>query len=408
MKTSLLPLLAASAACALLTGCASSRNAELLQSFEDISAGYTRNGFKVNQIRTMSVNGQLPFVDIGALYYFKPARGNLAAIGLTLDDPTPTPFTNSYELVQKYDSTADMKTLTKIRSAVLEVAAQAAKVVVAEGVASEAAKAAADARAEKAKADKDNKGADVAATKLADTERAESAAQKALQTERTALLTSSSNALKLIKDKNVAVFRWQLDSKKDFKLVAGDVASAKLHRELGRSGFVIVAGMRSRTLFLNGKDGKALEASVERHFNTGNFLIDWCPWIYSPGMFVVTHLREAQHIAYVSEQSLSSAIELHATYTKGMKLKDIDKISLDLAISSISSLANAGLVQSTGNERRPVVIGGPPNQSHGAGCECCAPQWTPIMAVTTKLQDLDELFERKPRLLNAFLNAQPR
>lgn len=395
MKTSSLRLPAASVICALLAGCASSRNGELLQSFEDISAGYTRNGFKVNQIRTMSVNGQLPFVDIGALYYFKPARGNLAAIGLTLDDSTGKPFTNSYELVQNYDSTADMKTLTKIRSVVLDVARKAAQVVIAEGIASEAAKAAADARAEKKQAEKDKKGAVEAATKLADAERTESKAQKELQTERAALLTSSSDALKLIKDKNVAVFRWQLDSKKDFKLVAGDVASAKLHKELGRSGFVIVAGMRSRTLFLNSKDGSKLEAGVEKYFNTGNFLIDWCPWIYSPGMFVVTHLREAQHIAYVSEQSLSNAIELHATYTKGMKLKDIDKVSLDLAISSISSLANAGLVQSTGNERRPVIIGGPPNQSHGAGCECCAAQWTPIMAVTTRLQDLDELFERK-------------
>lgn len=371
MKTSILrPLLLTITAGAILVGCASSRNGELLRSFEDISAGFTKNGFKLSQVRTMSINGQLPFVDIGALYYYKPVRGNLAAVGLHLDGDSTNLFRNSHELIQCYESDATTKDLTDLRDQVLVIARLAGEMAAAEA---------------------EHRDASRATNRVELLPKAEQAARTA----RTKLQTGVEDAIKQLKQKNVVIFRWQADSKADLKLVGGDVASAKFRREMGRSGYVIIGGMRSRTLFLSEADGKRLEARDNATFPLGfdTLLTDWWPTVYGSGIYVVTHLLEAGQIAYVSEESLLRALDIHAQYSKGTQLKDIDKVSLDLAISSVSSLANAGVIACTGTHRHQIEIGGPPSAGIADPGSCCGRDWTPIMGVTTRLRDFDELFK---------------
>lgn len=378
MKTSLLLLPIALVASALLTGCASSRNAELLGSFEDITAGYSKSGWKLNQVRTMSVNGQLPFLDIGNIFYFKPRRGNLAAIGLSFEQQD---FTNSVEQIQTFASDATVDDLVELREKVIVVAQAAGRVVAAEA------------------ALRGNTNTTETVITELKTEVKEASE---------ALAEASKAAVHQINQQNLTIFRWQAKEDKKFSLLAGDVASAKLRQEMGRSGYVIVAGLRSRTLFLAQQDGKQLEVRDKATFPLGaaGVLTDFWPWGYGSGIYVVSHLLEAQKLAYVSEASLSKALELHAKYSRGMKLKDIETVSMDLALSAISSLANAGIVAATSTHMAPVSIG-------GNGCSVCrssghfhhgaqahpaheseAGVWTPIMAVTTRLRSLDDLFKK--------------
>ena len=387
-------------ACALLSGCASSRNGDLLGSFEDITAGYTKTGWKANQVRTMSVNGQLPFLDIGDAYYFKPHRGNLAAIGLSFEVQD---FTNSTEKIQTFASGASVNDLVELRAKVLFVAEAAAAVVKAEaGIRSNTDTNAAAVEALRDEVKKANAG----------------------------LNEASRTAIGALSQQNVMIFRWQAKDDSTFSFLAGEAARAKLRREMGRSGFVLVAGLRSRTLVLSQLDGNRLQAVDNRTFPLGcdSLLTDWWPTVYGSGIYVVSHLLEAQKLAYVSEASLAKAVELHAKYSRGMKLKDIDTVALDLAISSISSLANAGIVVPTETSNQFVSIGRSDcsacrhaDTPHPAKCAVCKQQeelkknrtggaphkhgdtenhvhagessvWTPIMAVTTRLRDLDELF----------------
>lgn len=383
MKTPLLRLiitaLATLTASTLLTGCASSRNAELLGSFEDITAGYVKQGFKINQIRTMSVNGQLPFLDIGNIFYFKPQRGNLAAIGLSFETQD---FTNSVEQIQTFASDASVDDLVELREKVILVAQAAGRVVAAE-----------------AALRGNTNTVEAVITELKD--EVKDASEK--------LAEASKSAIHQINQKNMMIFRWQAKEDYKFSLFAGDVASAKLRKEMGRSGYVIVAGLRSRTLFLAQQDGRRLEDRDNETFKLGpaGVLTDFWPYGYGSGIYVVSHLLEAQKLAYVSEASLAKAIELHAKYSKGIKLKDIETVAMDLAISAISSLANAGVVGATSSDMVPVSIG-------GNGCSACragghahhgtqahqahepnAGVWTPIMAVTARLRSIDDLYKKQ-------------
>ena len=114
---------------AVLSGC--SRNRELLKSFEDVSSGHTRQGqFKIAQNRAMSINGQMPFTDIGSAFYYRPGRGNLASVGVLWNDDPGESYRESYELVQTYAPTAKKEKIQELRDTVLKLTGAVADVVV--------------------------------------------------------------------------------------------------------------------------------------------------------------------------------------------------------------------------------------------------------------------------------------
>lgn len=504
-------LLLALAGTLALTACKSARNGELLSSFEDISAGHVAVGLKMHQVRTMSINGQMPFTDIGSLYYYKPDRGNLAAIGMTFanytSDPvglasnfvnqanalsdsafklaqsltnTPAVSTNatagctnapaktncppvgaqmditnktlvansatnlaslatnlassaallttsatklsaaaenfplhgSYEVIQSYESKCceqckgrqcNLALVTSLRAKLVEMAAAAGELVSArlEQGTNAPQKSGGGENADKVPAKPESASTNAAANAASNSTTTKDAtaaqptagpAKSAVQVAREKLNQKTADALKKMDRANVMIFRWQADRRKDISGNIGDPVSAKFRSELGRSGFVIVTGLRSRTLYLNEAGGRGLQTQVNRRLPVGadTFLTDWWFSVYGAGFHVVSHLWEADTIAYLSEESLMRALEIHAEVNpKEMDAKSIDKLKLDLAFSSIASVANAGVIQCTSVTKKPVIIGGLPGSNSGTNGT-----WTPIMAVTTRLRDLDELWAK--------------
>lgn len=397
-----------------LTACRSSRNGELLSSFEDVSAGHVAIGLKLNQVRTMSLNGQMPFTDIGSLYYYKPGRGNLAAVGMTLDtNINPEAFTNAHEVIQNYacSGAGTLALVKELRNKLLAVsiaAGELARLQVekhgnnnSSGSDSAPSK---DSKQNSAEPAGKTPAATVSATTPAPSN--PSTSQSDLDTQirvaRTNLDTAVTNAVNALSHSNLMIFRWQADKAKSGSAAVGDAFGTNLRSELGRSGFVVVGGMRSRTLYLGEKSGRLLEREDNKRLPMGWDLVlsDWWPSVYAAGYHVVTHLWEAETIAYLSEESLLRALSAHASFEpKNINVEKIDHIAFDLAMSSISTVANAAVIQSTGVFRNPVVIGGLPRERGGG--------WTPIMAVTTRLRDLDELF-KKPFEAKSPINQKER
>jgi len=409
---------------AVLSGGA--RNRELLKSFEDVSSGHTRQGqFKIAQNRAMSINGQMPFTDIGSAFYYRPGRGNLASVGVLWNDDPGESYRESYELVQTYAPTAKKEKIQELRDTVLKLTGAVADVVVQVQVL-EAAKSKLDeAQKEVDKANEQlekeketfqdseraasdlklkiavserqqaklteqlvqkeqtwqslkealnavtdasekqdsQKQVDGYAKELAELERLVSdskedqsdlmarlasvektasaaenvvkvadklreAAQSQLDSQqaffdqaqadlKTAQSESQSleeNAVNLVKDENLFVFRWNADKTTLGSLKLTENMFGNYEKNLGKSGFVIMSGMRSRKLFLSEDDAAKLEQNThDKHYTEYKPLrhFQWLlPYHHGNSLHIVTHIVETNNEAYVSEQSLKKAADV--------------------------------------------------------------------------------------------------
>lgn len=367
----------------VLAGCATDKG--MLKSFENISSDYTNEGFwKIKQRRTMSINGQLPFANVGDVFHYTPVRGNLSAIGL--DWAT----NKSYELVQTYTNTSTLPEILKIRDKITAVSTEAASLIVAGNELEDASETEAKAKAKLDSSKAEEKDAAKSAYDTATVLKEQK--QKAVDAAEKKLKQTTADVTGLIATNNLFVFRWNVMEKGNLKATLTDGAAARMEKEIGGSGFVILAGMRSRTLHVTKADMTNLLSTAKNNHKLGWRLVDWLPGFHGSRIHAVTHLIETQHEAYISEQSLKRAIALtvDASKLKGTGLAK--KAALEVAINSLESLANAGVISRPTTHKREVNFG-----QAGAACECHAEDkpWIPLMAVTTRVSDLGNLFETK-------------
>lgn len=497
---------------ALSAGC--SRNRELLKSFEDVSSGHTRQGqFKISQYRAMSINGQMPFTDIGSAFYYRPGRGNLASVGVLWNDDPDTSYRESYELVQTYTPSAQKEKIQELRDTVLNLTGAVADVVVqihiletAETKLKEAQEALNKAEKKVEKEEKLRQSAESALREhqlkmtiaerekallkeeliqleqsvqsqrdslnlLVDTEE-KAASQKELDQfvkelgkledslatfeednealkkrldafEETVTAASNvvdaagelksaalaqfdahkkvyddalenlttaqsesqkheQNAVRLVKEENLFVFRWNADKSTLGSLKITENLFGNYEKNLGRSGFVIMSGMRSRKLFLSEDDAAKLERNTHaKHYTEYKPLrhLQWLlPYHHGNSLHIVTHIVETHNEAYVSEQSLKKAsdVKIDGNAISGSTLKAdvLSKATLQAARSALENLANVGTIAAPKVSRRPVLW---PWTSPDSLEDYTAynEAWIPVMAVTTRLSDLDDIFKTK-------------
>ena len=409
-----------------LSGCRSFyRNDELLRSFEDISAGHAPSGFfKVAQHRTMSINGQLPFLDIGPTYFYRPQRGNLASVGLLWDEEdlglkesngnAPDSNNNndyskvaSYQQIQTYghekESGNAASAVLLVRSNLLALAQESAFAVNL-SASIETAKAERQTLLEEVKMLDPEAGDQTAAdrsrlnTRISELSSSIDEQTKELGNVNERVATARGAVEETLRKENLFVFRWKADKNKLGSISLTGRAYSKYKNELGRSGFVIMAGMRSRKLHLSQRDAMILRRAAHR-----NHLVEWyplrplepiLPFHHAKSIHIVTHLVETKSEAYISEQSLVDAAKLSVETKSETKrtLTTEQTLALEAATEVLEQLANSGIIGTPEVSRFPVAW---PwiHYKRYKDEERPEPGWIPVMAVTSRVVDLDDVFK---------------
>jgi hypothetical protein len=173
-------------------------------------------------------------------------------------------------------------------------------------------------------------------------------------------------------------------------------------KNLGRSGFVIMSGMRSRKLFLSEDDAAKLEKNThDKHYTEYKPLrhLQWLlPYHHGNSLHIVTHIVETNNEAYVSEQTLKKAADVKVDLKKvvdgGLDVEVLTEATLQAARSALENMANVGTIAAPKISRKPVLWPWTSPESleeYTAYSEA----WIPVMAVTTRLSDLDDIFKTK-------------
>jgi hypothetical protein len=228
---------------------------------------------------------------------------------------------------------------------------------------------------------------------------------EALENLRTAQSESQSfeeNAVNLVKEENLFVFRWNADKSKLGSLKLTENMFGNYEKNLGRSGFVIMSGMRSRKLFLSEDDAAKLEKNThDKHYTEYKPLrhLQWLlPYHHGNSLHIVTHIVETNNEAYVSEQTLKKAADVKVDLKKvvdgGLDVEVLTEATLQAARSALENMANVGTIAAPKISRKPVLWPWTSPESleeYTAYSEA----WIPVMAVTTRLSDLDDIFKTK-------------
>lgn len=375
--------LAGLAACVLtlvLTGCSSSNNRAIIRSFENITSGKHHEGGAFAQTHAASVNGLLPFEEVGETYFFTGRRSVLTAIGVSAVTNAARhcpcdPETITYKVIREYPSDATLADLTAIRSNITALSASYIQALRAKSAQTEARTAARDAEA----ADR--------ASALATSERAGVLYSNA-QARAEAQLVGVIDA---ISKRNVLLFQWDTETQNSFGAKLGDLFSTKRTASRGQHGFGLAAGLKTSHLHIGEDLIRQLAEDVG---------------YYTPALrgkiVLPTFTVAASNLLYFSQTDLTKEIEAHleASYSELQSgaafVKSIDKLELDYLSKQFQKLSNIGVIQ--GPDRVSVQ---PIAMAHGLADYQRAfaegSRWSTFYSVLSSVRDIKKVYAPQPR-----------
>lgn len=303
-------------AVALLTGCTTPKNRAIIGSFEDItSSRHTEDGLFA-QIHAASVNGLLPFDAVGETYFYDDKRGVLSAVGLSSVNTNgiSAPRSSfSYKVIREYPTDATLEDLKAVRDGISSSAAWSIRAL----------------RAEIAYRQAATNGSALVSQLHADWTNAAANAEAAF------------NALSRATSKrNLILFRWNTQGERSASAKAGSFFGGKASRGSSQTGYGLVAGFRTSTLFVGADIIMQLSHDVSAVRNT-----------VKKGMVVPTFSIAASNLLYFAQSDLASEIQakLQGSYSQfsnlGATLKGLDEIELAYVAQRLESLSNTGVVQ---------------------------------------------------------------
>lgn len=351
----------------LLTACSSTSG--LLTSLEDITTEVDRQGLAdVNQTRILSIAGLLAPQQPGELFRFKSHRSASTVIGLT---DGPSYYTTATIDVPDPPKAGEVpEPLIALRDAMLEVRQEGAKAI---------AKRLALANARQA----------LAAPNVTDAERqAVTAAEEKADAARATFDAALSKAMKLVKA-GTLVMRWETESNTSGNLALGDILSVSGSGSKNTSGFAILHGIRVSVLHV----GRDICEVVTNQTKQWHWFETSFPWIYAPVMDedvrITSHLLQAKYVVWFQDVTLARRIAAHLKASSDQlgniakTLSDLDKIEIDLVLSSIQSLGNMGSMSGIKHDRSNNLTQAqkPPDG------------WQTVYYVDTHLEDLRNLYK---------------
>jgi len=355
---------------AVSAGCVS-HNREILSSFVDITSAKYKEGGSLAQYQAASVNGLLPFEDVGETYFFAGKRGMLTAIGISAvtnyhpysyeveSFNTNGPYTLTYKRIREYASPATLVDLQQIRSNILNFST-----------------AYVDMLARKAALLDAQRGSNLtASSKL-----------------QPAYLTASSNAqaqlnlvLNQLSRTNLIMFQWDASDNRSALLKVGDIFGASHSHRKGLRGFALVAGLRTTTLHV----GTDLVCEITRDMQ------EYSPMV-AHKIVVPTFAISAAHLLYFAQEDLENEVQakLKASYSQlangTQLLKSLDNIEATYLAQQLKTLCNTGAIEGpTSASLEPVPM------FYEKLAECASStNWTTFYAVTTCADDITKLYRR--------------
>jgi hypothetical protein len=297
----------------LLGGCASTGG--LITSLEDLTTESSKEGLrKIPQYRVISVPGTLPFAEPGTLHFYKSQRKPSSAIGLSHGD--------SYVMQSVIESECDEKCLSSIRDNLLLLRGKA-EALVEDRI-----------NLTKVIANRPPEGSD--ASGINTYKQTVEAARSKYSKTRQELDSKHQDVLKSINKNGILTYRWNSSLNKNGSLGLGKIFGVSGSKNETHSGFALVSGLRTATLYV-GRDlikaWKQLDTESK----------------YSNRFELTTHVMQAKYIIYITEYDLQSMVnaKLKASYAQLANLpetiKGLDQIEIDAALSKVANLSNMGV-----------------------------------------------------------------
>ncbi len=383
--------LASFAGCLLICAGCQTHNRAIISSFEEITSAKHEERGTFAQTHLASVNGLLPFDTVGQAYYFSAKRGVLTPIGVSAvctNSVFHLTNTITYATIREYPCSATFSDLFSIRDAILDVSAWTGRALAAKQAYSQV----------------------VTNPVLA----------SAWFTEWTNAVAKSDAVFAQMKNsankENLLIFRWNANTGHSGGISGGEMVEAKGKRETAQSGYVIVAGFKTSTLYVGYDLIRQLQDDSKHH---GKLVTD--------KIQIPTFIIAASKIVYFSQDDLAAeaSLGLSGSYSQFANLpqtiKNLDKIELNYATRKLQSLSNSGMVgspsvcmreipmfvdvskvssQQEGNflrnlfqsskEKSPTIVDSPLGRS-----VCVGQEWTPFFSVLTSSKDVLKVFAEK-------------
>lgn len=332
----------------ILSGCSSSVGQ--IASFEDLTTEASKEGLtKLPQYRVISIPGMLPFSDIGGVHFYKPKRKPSSAIGISHD--------KSYAIETTINSTCDQACLSCIKEKILLVKNTATRLI--------------EMKINLTKLHSMKPKVDASIIMAATTK---------YNNKRDELDKKHKDAMTLIINNGVMIFRWNTNINKANSIGLGAILGVSSTKDETQSGFGLISGLKTSTLYI-GKDIQDTWANL----NIGSK--------YSNRFEVTTYTMQAQYITYMSENDISSSLgaNLKASYSELSNLSDtikkLDNIEINTALSKVSNLANIGVIGDSKRKRIDIDWKNPNKLNSIDRLN----GWQTIYAVKSDLTDLLEM-----------------
>lgn len=375
--------------CSLCCAGCNTTNHAIISSFEEITSAKHKEGGAFAQTHLASVNGLLPFDTVGQAYFFSNKRGVLTPIGLSAVCPNSTfHITNTitYATIREYPSSATFRDLWNIRDAILDASAWSGRALVAKQTYFQTITNPA-----------------LASAWFADWTNAAAKADAAF-----AKMNESANK------ENLLIFRWNVNADHSGGISGGEMVKAEGKPETAQSGYVIIAGFKTSTLYVGYDLIRQLQNESKRQ---GKLVAD--------KIQIPTFIIAASNILYFAQDDLVAemSVGLSGSYPQFANLprtiKNLDKIELNYATRKLQSLGNAGMVGSPTVTMTEIpmfvdvskifsqtnknfldhflpfaqagnftITDSPPGRSVSFGQE-----WTPFLSVLTSSKDVLKMFE---------------
>ncbi len=345
-----------------LYGCTATKPG-LITTLEDLNTESQKEGLiKVPQYRVISVPGQLPFTDVGGLYFYKTKRKPSSAIGLSPD--------TSFIAENIIESTCGKDCLIAIRDNLINVR-----------------KAALNLLDDKIKLTNAMYGQappeNASAAEIAKYNAEITSAKDKYEITRAGFDALQDQVAKAVKDTGVFIYRWSASSNIEGSADLGSILSASKHKQEIYNGFALLSSLRTATLFV----GPDLLEAWPKLDKTSN---------YSNRFELTTYVMQSRYALYMSEYDLQSIFQakLDASYQQLSNvpetLRNLDRIELGVILAKLSNLSNMGF---SGEVQRDIT----PIRWNQQGLEeiLKLSHWQTVFTVKSDLGDIIEMLKPK-------------
>ncbi|MCH7334376.1 hypothetical protein [Acinetobacter modestus] len=327
----------------------------VITSLEDMTTESNKKGFfKIPQYRVVSVPGNLPFVDVGSIQFYKADRKPSAAIGLSKG--------GSYILESKIESKCDLDNCLKdIRDGLVLLKDKAENLV--------------EARINLSKAQYEGKE--------------DSELKAEYKKTKEDFQNFHVSVLNKINQSGVIIYRWNAKKSNNSSLKLSSIFGLGKKEDKTYSGFALVSGLRTATLFV-GKD--LLETRCDLAHSSK----------YSNRYELTTYVAQAKYIIYVTEYDLQQVVDskLEASYSQlsnpSKTLKELDKIEINNILSKAQNLSNTGII--SGVKRDYIEVNwGDGNLAKDAAAQGILDklnEWHTFYSVQSDLTDIMKMMDK--------------